>query len=219
MNEIWKPYKDGYYLVSNLGRIKNIKGIHLKGTKQKNGYTLVHLRKQDDEMMLFHRIVASVFIPNPDNLPQVNHIDGDKTNNSVDNLEWVTAKENIHHSFEMGLQKNKMLPIYQYKLDGELVAIYSSGADLPSELGVSTVLKTCKGKFDGGICYGHWFTHSKIFNRQKRFKVINKITGEENLFYEQKECAEYCGVGVATVSMGINNKRKHSKYEFIELKI
>ena len=54
-----------------------------------------------------HRLLAEVFIPNPKNLPQVNHIDGNKHNNSLDNLEWCTSSENVKHSYETGLASNK----------------------------------------------------------------------------------------------------------------
>ena len=101
MKEIWKDIKgyEGIYQVSNFGRIKSsyTKRI-LKGGKNKAGYLLVGLYKQGVlSRKSIHRLVAEAFIPNPDNKPEVNHIDENKTNNMVSNLEWMTAKENINH--------------------------------------------------------------------------------------------------------------------------
>ena len=106
MEEIWKEVKDfeGLYEVSNFGNVRSLDriskdGRHLKGKtlKQHNnidGYLVVNLRNNDSHSYFVHRLVAIAFIPNPGNKPQVNHIDEDKENNKVENLNWMTSKEN-----------------------------------------------------------------------------------------------------------------------------
>jgi hypothetical protein len=111
MNEAWKEIQgyNGKYYASTLGRIRSadyiwgsrsMKGRIFNPTLSKNKrYFVVALFK--DGIKIYksvHRIIAETFIPNPKHLPQVNHIDADKTNNSVSNLEWVTAKENHKHA-------------------------------------------------------------------------------------------------------------------------
>lgn len=107
MEEIWKDIKDyeGLYQVSNLGRVKSLSNIKskreklLKLTLRTNGYYMVILYKNTKRAAKnVHRLVAETFIPNPDNLPQVNHKDEDKTNNCVGNLEWCDSKYNINYS-------------------------------------------------------------------------------------------------------------------------
>lgn len=114
-NEIAKEVKDfSNYVVTNEGRVFN-KEKELKLAITNKGYCKVTLTSKvnDDEKirktMFVHRIVAEAFIPNPENKPQVNHIDGNKKNNKVDNLEWVTAKENVTHAWTnelIGKDKN-----------------------------------------------------------------------------------------------------------------
>jgi hypothetical protein len=107
--EIWKdiPEWEGLYQVSNLGRVKSLrKRIILKPLKLRKGYLGVEFRESNKRKHFrVHRLVALVFIPNPENKPEVNHKDGIKSNNHVDNLEWCTASENVQHAYDTGLKK------------------------------------------------------------------------------------------------------------------
>ena len=124
---MWKeiPDCDGLYLANENGQIKskdrprrhfsikneecfyNRKGIILKPVLDTSGYYRVTITFKNHKQKVFqvHRLIAKTFIPNPENKPQVNHKDGDKTNNNVENLEWVTVQENIVHAFQKGLNK------------------------------------------------------------------------------------------------------------------
>lgn len=132
MQEIWKDIKgyEGFYQVSNFGRIKcmehkcpgryglrtvreHIK-VQVKGAK---GYYYVSLYKMDKgRTFTVHRLVAQAFIPNPDNLPCVNHIDENKFNNNVENLEWCTSLYNNTYN-DVHLKRKRYTHRYQYELD------------------------------------------------------------------------------------------------------
>ena len=124
MEEVWKDIKgyEGLYQVSNLGNIKRLERImENRGTysglykikesilkprenKDRNGYYEISLRKDGTEKRFkVHRLVAYAFIDNPYNKPEVNHIDGNKSNNCAYNLEWMTSKENKEHAWRTGL--------------------------------------------------------------------------------------------------------------------
>ena len=108
MQEIWKDVKgyEGYYQISNYGRLKSFKvdgnGKILKLTNKNGDYFSVVLQGKGKERRStrIHRLVAEAFIPNPDNKPQINHIDGNKQNNHINNLEWCTSKYNIAHAIK-----------------------------------------------------------------------------------------------------------------------
>ena len=103
-----KGYEDLYFATSN-GQIWSCKTrSYLSQNKDKRGYLRVALRKDGIERTeKVHRLVLSAFVPQPKGKDQVNHIDGNKKNNNLNNLEWVTGKENMQHSFAMGLEKGR----------------------------------------------------------------------------------------------------------------
>ena len=103
-NEIWKPIPGAEgYEVSSLGNVKKVnKTTYLSLGFWGDYYTVVLGRKYGAHLV--HRLVAQAFIPNPDDKPQVNHINGNKKDNRVENLEWVTASENAQHALKTGLK-------------------------------------------------------------------------------------------------------------------
>lgn len=157
IREIWLPVDnfDGYY-ISNLGRVLSTKrkfNIILKPRLSKFGYHRVRLfNSNGDAWVSVHRLVAEAFIPNPDHKPQVNHIDEDKTNNRVDNLEWVTPKENTNHgtrNLRAGrrISEIKRIPILQIK-DNKIIRRWDSAYTAQKILGINqaNITKCCKGK-------------------------------------------------------------------------
>ena len=153
MEEIWKDIKgyEGLYKVSNLGHIySNYVNRNLEGSLDKYGYKVTILTNNGiHRRYLSHRLVAQAFIPNPENKPQVNHIDEDKINNRIDNLEWNTAKENMNH----GTRTERQIATQRIIQKSRSVQcsngnIYRSTREASRELGVdnSSLNKVLKGK-------------------------------------------------------------------------
>ena len=136
LNEIWKPIKgyEGLYEVSNLGRVKSL--VNNKGQYRekilkhniRNGYPSVTLCKNKKlKSFAIHRLVAEAFLPNPDNLPCVNHKDENRLNNFVDNLEWCTYSYNVNYG--TGLKRRSITqskPVLQYDKNGNFIKEWQS---------------------------------------------------------------------------------------------
>lgn len=113
---MWVKYSDQYE-VSSDGHIRNSKtGRILREFVGNDGYLRIQF---DGKTRLVHRVVADVFLKNPFNLPEVNHIDGDKTNNSIENLEWCDRNHNLKHAYNIGLRSAKRTNNSRCKLSEE----------------------------------------------------------------------------------------------------
>lgn len=139
-NEIWKEIRienedtTGYF-VSSLGRFKNKKGVIMENYKpHHSGY--IYLRVNIKKYAL-HRLVSLAFIENPNNKPFVNHIDGNKTNNNVSNLEWVTCSENNLHNYKIGLNKGHKRKIIQCNLQMNEIKTFETIKAASNELKIS----------------------------------------------------------------------------------
>ena len=149
-NEEWKDIPSEIingvngYKISNYGRVKNHKGKITNGSNHESGYLWVSI---SPKQYLLHRLVAKVFIPNPENKEQVNHIDGNKTNACVSNLEWCSNKENSQHAHDNGLNSNTK-PIIQYDIDMNKINEFKSQKEASNILNISysSINKCCKDK-------------------------------------------------------------------------
>lgn len=154
MKEIWKDIEEynGLYQVSNFGRIKNKKKEKiLKLFLDTHGYVQVRLYKvSKNKSHKVHRLVAKAFLPNPNNLPCINHKDENRTNNKIDNLEWCTYKYNNNYGnrIEKYIEKRSKKTL-QYDLKGNFIKEWESVKHITKELKISkSGISSCaKGKF------------------------------------------------------------------------
>lgn len=133
------------YLITRYGQVINRKtNIECKQFLDKYGYKRVNIL---NKQFLVHRLVAFIYIDNPKNKPQVNHIDGDKTNNNASNLEWVTNQENRNHAVKNGLHKHQEYKVYDLK--GVFIGLFKSSTEVSEKLGLdqSAVSKVANGYY------------------------------------------------------------------------
>ena len=159
--EEWKciPGFEEKYSISNYGRIVNSKTNRILRLSSATGYWGVNLYKTENgkRIRMFkgvHRLIAIMFIPNPNNKPQVNHKDGNKLNLKISNLEWNTSSENTQHAYDNGLTHLKKgadspnaIPVNQFSLDGKFLKTWGGATCARNELGInkSNIIQCCKG--------------------------------------------------------------------------
>lgn len=153
MKEIWKDIiNDNNYMISNLGNVYSKRNkIILKPYKTRKGYLRIMLSNR--KRYLVHRLVAQAFISNSNDLPQVNHIDGNKQNNCVNNLEYCTQSENMQHCLKTGLRimpKGKEVynarAILQYDINNNFIKEWDCIQDAQRELNLHHISECCYGK-------------------------------------------------------------------------
>ena len=182
--EIWRNIKDyPDYQVSNMGRVKSLnynrtgKEKILKNIKNNFGYLYVRLCKDGKQKnYTIHRLVATAFIDNPNNYPIINHINEDKTDNRVENLEWCTQQYNINFGTSIErAAKNRSIPVLQFTKEGELVRKWESATQVERELGynLSHISECCKGKRK--TCGGYkWRYHHKSLWEKNHVPLIKQ---------------------------------------------
>lgn len=168
--EEWKTIS-GYenYQVSNFGKVKSLgndkakKEKILKSSTTKKGYQIVGLFKDKKRKLLYvHRLVANAFIPNPNNLPQVNHKDENPSNNHISNIEWCDCKYNINYGSwiekhsgnnnpmlgKLGKEHIRSKQVIQLTLDGDVIRNWDCMMDVQRELGYNyrNICNCCKGR-------------------------------------------------------------------------
>ena len=164
MQEIWKDIKgfEGKYQISNLGRVKSLQRngrperiLRLNLIKGYAYTTLSNGSRGNKKKLKVHRLVAEAFIPNPHNKSEVNHIDGDKRNCKVENLEWVTHQENCKHAYETGLRTDN---VYVNQIDvntGKVIATFKSMKEASRITGVNydSIAHCSRGDYKTGGGY------------------------------------------------------------------
>lgn len=160
--EQWKKITEATnYEVSNLGRIRNTKsGQILNPGVAGNGYKQVSLKMIQSnkfEKRYVHRLVATYWIDNPDNKKEVNHINLDRADNRVENLEWITSSENQKHKYQNGNYKTSNRKVVQMDLNENEIAIFDSVIAAANALGVDRqgIDKVCKGTYGRKTAAGY----------------------------------------------------------------
>lgn len=197
-NEVWKPIKGykGLYEVSTMGRVKSlITGKILRPVKNKKGYLVVGLHREGKgKTFLVHRLVAQAFLPNPHNLPEINHKDQDPSNPIVGNLEWCDRKYNVNYA---DARKKHAASIRGRKLSES------------HKCKLTEVLKKYRQNIDSNT---KQLIYQKISDKiSKPIAMINPTTMETIRVFKSASDASQYGFTPSAISECCNGKRKSHK--------
>lgn len=193
------PGYEGYYEISNLGNIKSLRsGKLMKQSKNKDGYKLVSLTiGGKSKCFSVHRLVAFAFIPNPENLPEINHKDENPSNNCADNLEWCDRKYNLNYGGyreRMSKTQKEVAPrkrsVIAYHKDGSYFKTYDSIGEAENELGIGkSCISQClrgKQKTAGGYIWKYFTEKHLTFEDIKPKKHIDLTTSDDTRFFAER---------------------------------
>lgn len=219
------------YSVSTEGEVKKDTTNYLLSQSMQQDYKFVSLLINGQaKRMRVHRLVAITFIPNPENKPYVNHINGDKGDNNVENLEWVTPSENTIHAVKTGLMSNgRKRPVIQYNLNGEKMATFESASEAARQTGgsQSKITMCCRRQRESANDY-QWRYYDDLQDVQKIEKKF--ITGKKvaqcdeegnilNIYPSYKKAAEAVNgtsSAISRVCSGTNIRHKGYKWKLVE---
>ena len=180
MKEIWKPIKnyEQLYEISNYGSVRSLyTGKIMKSRIGRDGYIRIPLSKNGKHEFL-HRLLAVAFIPNPDHLPEVNHINENKMDNNLSNLEWCTHKYNSNYGTRLSrMAASNHEPVIQYTKDGREIARYASQKEAMEKTGIQSrhISCCCKGKRK--TTGGYVWRYAKTASNESTNEKIQDSTG------------------------------------------
>lgn len=232
---MWKKFifenEETDYSVSSEGEVRKDETNYILSQSSQQDYKFVTLLiKGKQKRMRVHRMVALTFLDNPDNKPYVNHINGNRSDNNVKNLEWVTPSENTQHAVATGLMNNgRKRAVIQYNLEGEKMATFESATEAARQTGgsQSKITMCCKRQRKTANDY-QWRYYDDTQDVQKVEKLF--ITGKKvaqcdeegnilNIYPSFKEAAKAVNgtsSAISRVCSGTNIRHKGYKWKLVE---
>lgn len=221
------------YLISSQGKVVSLKYKKprlLKPSKLRHGYLSASLGNRDGfKHKTVHRLVAIAFISNPENKKQVNHRDGDKENNHIENLEWVSNGENQQHAYDNGMKPNARA-VKQYSLEGSYMKTFKSSNEVERELniGQQNISKACKGIYGhaGGFQWRYEGDNTVVSEYKKRpngnGRRVAKLDDEGKIVKTYNSVAEACedtgwyNKFIRDCCLGYGNKKTKENWKYLD---
>ena len=198
--------RTSYYITETGKCYNNNTGKYLQGQIGKNGYKsfMITLPDGSKKRCYAHRLVAQHFIPNPQNKKEVNHIDGDKLNNNVENLEWTTAKENQQHAINKELRTFKH--IFCFDKNKKLVAEYKNIKEAAKAVhGSESIILQEVHKEVKTLSLGFYWSYENVLGEVKNYSNTGKAKEVFQYDLDGKFITSYPSTGIAAKAIGANN--------------